>query len=112
MAELLCWITLDCTNVPIEVTTMCILTGFIESLTFCKNPLDYLFSMIFSFQLLPWHRQLEDAGSSNLGQLLSRYITASTQQQLGSVDMNPSPGLSTHSPGSSGTKTYTFTKIL
>ncbi|XP_047441292.1 E3 ubiquitin-protein ligase TRIM33 isoform X2 [Mugil cephalus] len=46
--------------------------------------------------------QLEDAGSSNLGHLLSRYITASTQQQLGSVDMNPSPGLSTHSPGSSG----------
>uniref|UniRef100_A0A3Q0SAL3 E3 ubiquitin-protein ligase TRIM33 n=1 Tax=Amphilophus citrinellus TaxID=61819 RepID=A0A3Q0SAL3_AMPCI len=47
--------------------------------------------------------QLEDAGSSNLGNLLSRYITASTQLQLGSVDMNPSPGLSTHSPGSSGT---------
>uniref|UniRef100_A0A3Q1BQN8 E3 ubiquitin-protein ligase TRIM33 n=1 Tax=Amphiprion ocellaris TaxID=80972 RepID=A0A3Q1BQN8_AMPOC len=45
--------------------------------------------------------QLEDAGSSNLGHLLSRYITASTQHQLGSVDMNPSPGLSTHSPGSS-----------
>ncbi|XP_074498867.1 E3 ubiquitin-protein ligase TRIM33 isoform X2 [Sebastes fasciatus] len=46
--------------------------------------------------------QLEDAGSSNLGHLLSRYITASTQQHLGSLDMNPSPGLSTHSPGSSG----------
>ncbi|XP_041801514.1 E3 ubiquitin-protein ligase TRIM33 isoform X3 [Chelmon rostratus] len=46
--------------------------------------------------------QLEDAGSSNLGHLLSRYITASTQHQLGSVDMNPSPGLSTHSSGSSG----------
>uniref|UniRef100_UPI0037E8A00E E3 ubiquitin-protein ligase TRIM33 isoform X2 n=1 Tax=Semicossyphus pulcher TaxID=241346 RepID=UPI0037E8A00E len=46
--------------------------------------------------------QLEDAGSSSLGHLLSRYITASTQQQLGSVDMNPSPGLSTHSSGSSG----------
>ncbi|XP_070824342.1 E3 ubiquitin-protein ligase TRIM33 isoform X2 [Chaetodon trifascialis] len=46
--------------------------------------------------------QLEDAGSSNLGHLLSRYITASTQNQLGSVDMNPSPGLSTHSSGSSG----------
>ncbi|XP_062282800.1 E3 ubiquitin-protein ligase TRIM33 isoform X1 [Scomber scombrus] len=46
--------------------------------------------------------QLEDAGSSNLGHLLTRYITASTQNQLGSVDMNPSPGLSTHSPGSSG----------
>uniref|UniRef100_A0AAQ6IB08 E3 ubiquitin-protein ligase TRIM33 n=1 Tax=Anabas testudineus TaxID=64144 RepID=A0AAQ6IB08_ANATE len=52
--------------------------------------------------------QLEDAGSSNLGHLLSRYITASTQHQLGSVDMNPSPGLSTHSPGSSGT--YIFRK--
>nr|XP_057941769.1 E3 ubiquitin-protein ligase TRIM33 isoform X2 [Doryrhamphus excisus] len=46
--------------------------------------------------------QLEDAGSSNLGHLLSRYITASTQQHSGSLDMNPSPGLSTHSPGSSG----------
>ncbi|XP_044066947.1 E3 ubiquitin-protein ligase TRIM33 isoform X2 [Siniperca chuatsi] len=46
--------------------------------------------------------QLEDAGSSNLGHLLSRYITASTQHQLGSVDINPSPGLSTHSSGSSG----------
>ncbi|XP_036960014.1 E3 ubiquitin-protein ligase TRIM33 isoform X2 [Acanthopagrus latus] len=46
--------------------------------------------------------QLEDAGSSNLGHLLSRYITASTQHQLGSVEMNPSPGLSTHSSGSSG----------
>nr|XP_020468285.1 E3 ubiquitin-protein ligase TRIM33 isoform X3 [Monopterus albus] len=46
--------------------------------------------------------QLEDAGSSNLGHLLSRYITASQQHQLGSVDMNPSPALSTHSPGSSG----------
>ncbi|KAM3617217.1 uncharacterized protein V6R79_003459 [Siganus canaliculatus] len=46
--------------------------------------------------------QLEDAGSSNLGHLLTRYITASTQHQLGSVDMNPSPGLSTHSSGSSG----------
>ncbi|XP_071369803.1 E3 ubiquitin-protein ligase TRIM33 isoform X1 [Centroberyx affinis] len=46
--------------------------------------------------------QLEDAGSSNLGHLLTRYITASTHPQLGSVDMNPSPGPSTHSPGSSG----------
>ncbi|XP_051915678.1 E3 ubiquitin-protein ligase TRIM33 isoform X2 [Hippocampus zosterae] len=46
--------------------------------------------------------QLEDAGSSTLGHLLTRYITASTQQQSGSVDMNPSPGLSIHSPGSSG----------
>uniref|UniRef100_A0A668AB67 E3 ubiquitin-protein ligase TRIM33 n=1 Tax=Myripristis murdjan TaxID=586833 RepID=A0A668AB67_9TELE len=47
--------------------------------------------------------QLEDAGSSNLGHLLTRYITASTHPQLGPVDMNPSPGPSTHSPGSSGT---------
>ncbi|XP_077434356.1 E3 ubiquitin-protein ligase TRIM33 isoform X2 [Vanacampus margaritifer] len=46
--------------------------------------------------------QLEDAGSSSLGHLLTRYIAASTQQQSGSVDMNPSPGLSIHSPGSSG----------
>ncbi|KAF7644300.1 hypothetical protein LDENG_00224390 [Lucifuga dentata] len=46
--------------------------------------------------------QLEDAGSSNLGHLLSRYISASTQHQLGPGDMNSSPGLSTHSPGSSG----------
>lgn len=44
--------------------------------------------------------QLEDAGSSNLGHILSRYISASTQQA--SLDMLPSPGLSTHSPGSSG----------
>ncbi|KAM3871622.1 E3 ubiquitin-protein ligase TRIM33 [Diretmus argenteus] len=46
--------------------------------------------------------QLEDAGSSNLGHLLTRYITASTHPQLGPVDMNPSPGPSNHSPGSSG----------
>ncbi|XP_077465490.1 E3 ubiquitin-protein ligase TRIM33 isoform X2 [Stigmatopora argus] len=46
--------------------------------------------------------QLEDAGSSNLGSLLTRYIAASTQQHTGSRDMNPSPGLSIHSPGSSG----------
>uniref|UniRef100_A0A3P8V0V2 E3 ubiquitin-protein ligase TRIM33 n=1 Tax=Cynoglossus semilaevis TaxID=244447 RepID=A0A3P8V0V2_CYNSE len=46
--------------------------------------------------------QLEDVGSSNLGNLLTRYISASTQHQQGVVDMNPSPALSTHSPGSSG----------
>ncbi|XP_028308227.1 E3 ubiquitin-protein ligase TRIM33 isoform X3 [Gouania willdenowi] len=45
--------------------------------------------------------QLEDAGSTSLGHLLSRYITASTQQHLG-LEINPSPGISTHSPGSSG----------
>ncbi|XP_072305738.1 E3 ubiquitin-protein ligase TRIM33 isoform X2 [Eucyclogobius newberryi] len=44
--------------------------------------------------------QLEDAGSSSLGHLLSRYIQISTHQ--GQLDMNTSPGLSTHSPGSSG----------
>uniref|UniRef100_A0A6Q2ZD54 RING-type E3 ubiquitin transferase n=1 Tax=Esox lucius TaxID=8010 RepID=A0A6Q2ZD54_ESOLU len=47
--------------------------------------------------------QLEDAGSSSLDILLSRYISASAYPQLGaSMDMNPSPGPSTHSPGSSG----------
>ncbi|KAM4611067.1 E3 ubiquitin-protein ligase TRIM33 isoform 2-T2 [Polymixia lowei] len=46
--------------------------------------------------------QLEDAGSSNLGHLLTRYITASTHPQLNPMDMNPSPGPSNHSPGSSG----------
>ncbi|XP_074537469.1 E3 ubiquitin-protein ligase TRIM33 isoform X2 [Halichoeres trimaculatus] len=46
--------------------------------------------------------QLEDAGSSSLGHLLTRYISASTQHQLGSMEMNPSPGLSSHSSGSSG----------
>uniref|UniRef100_A0A4W5LXX9 RING-type E3 ubiquitin transferase n=1 Tax=Hucho hucho TaxID=62062 RepID=A0A4W5LXX9_9TELE len=49
--------------------------------------------------------QLEDAGSSSLDALLSRWISASTYPQLGlwpPVDMNPSPGISTHSPGSSG----------
>uniref|UniRef100_A0A1A8GNS5 Tripartite motif-containing 33 n=2 Tax=Nothobranchius korthausae TaxID=1143690 RepID=A0A1A8GNS5_9TELE len=45
--------------------------------------------------------QLEDAGSTSLGNLLSRYISASTHQ-LVSLDMNPSPVLSTLSPGSSG----------
>ncbi|XP_035761434.1 E3 ubiquitin-protein ligase TRIM33 [Neolamprologus brichardi] len=45
--------------------------------------------------------QLEDAGTNYLGDLMYRGITAS-KLQLGSVDMNPSPGLSTHSPGSSG----------
>ncbi|KAK5894255.1 hypothetical protein CesoFtcFv8_010967 [Champsocephalus esox] len=45
--------------------------------------------------------QLEDAGSSSLGHLLNRYISISTQH-LSALDMNPSPGLSTHSPGSSG----------
>ncbi|KAK7884849.1 hypothetical protein WMY93_027972 [Mugilogobius chulae] len=44
--------------------------------------------------------QLEDAGSSSLGHLLTRYIQISSHQ--GSLDLNTSPGLSTHSPGSSG----------
>ncbi|KAL4648343.1 E3 ubiquitin-protein ligase TRIM33 [Arapaima gigas] len=47
--------------------------------------------------------QLEDAGSSTLDNLLSRYISASTHPPLGpATNMNPSPGPSTHSPGSSG----------
>uniref|UniRef100_A0A8C9SZG4 RING-type E3 ubiquitin transferase n=1 Tax=Scleropages formosus TaxID=113540 RepID=A0A8C9SZG4_SCLFO len=47
--------------------------------------------------------QLEDAGSSTLDNLLSRYISASTHPPLGpAANMNPSPGPSTHSPGSSG----------
>ncbi|KAJ3586211.1 hypothetical protein NHX12_012611 [Muraenolepis orangiensis] len=50
--------------------------------------------------------QLEDAGSSSLGQLLTRYITASTHGlphlSLLPAEINLSPGHSTHSPGSSG----------
>ncbi|XP_077079736.1 E3 ubiquitin-protein ligase TRIM33 isoform X2 [Siphateles boraxobius] len=44
--------------------------------------------------------QLEDAGSSTLDNLLSRYISASSYPIIGPT--NPSPGPSTHSPGSSG----------
>lgn len=59
------------------------------------------------------HHQLEDAGTSNFGNLLSRYITASTQQPLVPLDINSSPGLSTQS-GSSGKHTFweTFTSTL
>uniref|UniRef100_A0A8B9HYC3 E3 ubiquitin-protein ligase TRIM33 n=1 Tax=Astyanax mexicanus TaxID=7994 RepID=A0A8B9HYC3_ASTMX len=48
--------------------------------------------------------QLEDAGSSTLDNLLTRYISASTQQpNLAPVNnLNASPAPSTHSPGSSG----------
>ncbi|XP_035237028.1 E3 ubiquitin-protein ligase TRIM33 isoform X1 [Anguilla anguilla] len=47
--------------------------------------------------------QLEDAGSSTLDNLLSRYISASAHPHLNPItSMNPSPGPSTHSPGSSG----------
>ncbi|XP_066500215.1 E3 ubiquitin-protein ligase TRIM33 isoform X2 [Hoplias malabaricus] len=47
--------------------------------------------------------QLEDAGSSMLDNLLSRYINASTQPSLAPTNnLNASPGPSTHSPGSSG----------
>ena len=70
-------------------------------LVFSKNRLTSWVISTHQYALL--NCQLEDAGSSNLGHLLTRYITASTQHQLGSVDMNPSPGLSTLSPGSSGT---------
>ncbi|KTF88308.1 hypothetical protein cypCar_00020020 [Cyprinus carpio] len=45
-------------------------------------------------------RQLEDAGSSTLDHILSRYISASSYPAVGPT--NPSPGPSTHSPGSSG----------
>uniref|UniRef100_A0A4W5LY30 RING-type E3 ubiquitin transferase n=1 Tax=Hucho hucho TaxID=62062 RepID=A0A4W5LY30_9TELE len=58
--------------------------------------------------------QLEDAGSSSLDALLSRWISASTYPQLGlwpPVDMNPSPGISTHSPGSSGTGGLQHTRL-
>uniref|UniRef100_A0A672MIV1 E3 ubiquitin-protein ligase TRIM33 n=1 Tax=Sinocyclocheilus grahami TaxID=75366 RepID=A0A672MIV1_SINGR len=44
--------------------------------------------------------QLEDAGSSTLDNILSRYISASSYLAVGPT--NPSPGPSTHSPGSSG----------
>uniref|UniRef100_A0A8C1HTH3 E3 ubiquitin-protein ligase TRIM33 n=1 Tax=Cyprinus carpio carpio TaxID=630221 RepID=A0A8C1HTH3_CYPCA len=44
--------------------------------------------------------QLEDAGSSTLDHILSRYISASSYPAVGPT--NPSPGPSTHSPGSSG----------
>ncbi|XP_051964805.1 E3 ubiquitin-protein ligase TRIM33-like isoform X2 [Xyrauchen texanus] len=47
--------------------------------------------------------QLEDAGSSMLDNLLSRYISASSYPPVGpNSSLNPSPGSSTHSPGSSG----------
>lgn len=44
--------------------------------------------------------QLEDAGSSTLDNILSRYISANAYPTVGPT--NPSPGPSTHSPGSSG----------
>ncbi|KAB5567220.1 hypothetical protein PHYPO_G00230290 [Pangasianodon hypophthalmus] len=48
--------------------------------------------------------QLEDAGSTMLDNLLSRYISASTQPPAlaSNNNLNSSPGPSTHSPGSSG----------
>ncbi|XP_060788352.1 E3 ubiquitin-protein ligase TRIM33 isoform X2 [Neoarius graeffei] len=48
--------------------------------------------------------QLEDAGSTMLDNLLSRYISASTQPPTlaSNNNLNSSPGPSTHSPGSSG----------
>ncbi|XP_074972087.1 E3 ubiquitin-protein ligase TRIM33 isoform X4 [Phalacrocorax aristotelis] len=46
--------------------------------------------------------QLEDAGSSNLDNLLSRYITGSHLPPQPTSTMNPSPGPSALSPGSSG----------
>ncbi|XP_069489495.1 E3 ubiquitin-protein ligase TRIM33 isoform X5 [Ambystoma mexicanum] len=47
-------------------------------------------------------RQLEDAGSSNLDQLLSRYISMGHQLPQPTSTMNPSPGPSSMSPGSTG----------
>ncbi|ETE67470.1 E3 ubiquitin-protein ligase TRIM33, partial [Ophiophagus hannah] len=46
--------------------------------------------------------QLEDAGSSNLDNLLSRYIAGSHLPPQPISSMNPSPGPSALSPGSSG----------
>ncbi|XP_040508656.1 E3 ubiquitin-protein ligase TRIM33 isoform X3 [Gallus gallus] len=46
--------------------------------------------------------QLEDAGSSSLDNLLSRYITGSHLPPQPTSTMNPSPGPSALSPGSSG----------
>lgn len=71
-------------------------------------------SVLFSCGWTLWRHQLEDAGSSSLDALLSRWISASTYPQLGlwpPVDMNPSPGLSTHSPGSSGTGGLQHTQL-
>uniref|UniRef100_A0A8D0ZLH6 E3 ubiquitin-protein ligase TRIM33 n=1 Tax=Sus scrofa TaxID=9823 RepID=A0A8D0ZLH6_PIG len=47
-------------------------------------------------------RQLEDAGSSSLDNLLSRYISGSHLPPQPTSTMNPSPGPSALSPGSSG----------
>uniref|UniRef100_A0A673Z6A7 Tripartite motif containing 33 n=1 Tax=Salmo trutta TaxID=8032 RepID=A0A673Z6A7_SALTR len=59
--------------------------------------------------------QLEDAGSSSLDALLSRYILASTYPQLGlgpPGNMNLSHGPSTHSPGSSALDLCSNTRAL
>ncbi|XP_069800487.1 E3 ubiquitin-protein ligase TRIM33 isoform X1 [Dendropsophus ebraccatus] len=46
--------------------------------------------------------QLEDAGSSNLDNILSRYISLGHQLPQPTSTMNPSPGPSAMSPGSTG----------
>ncbi|XP_068125800.1 E3 ubiquitin-protein ligase TRIM33 isoform X2 [Hyperolius riggenbachi] len=46
--------------------------------------------------------QLEDAGSSNLDNILSRYISMGHQLSQPTSTMNPSPGPSAMSPGSTG----------
>ncbi|XP_053313529.1 E3 ubiquitin-protein ligase TRIM33 isoform X1 [Spea bombifrons] len=46
--------------------------------------------------------QLEDAGSSNLDNILSRYISVGHQLPQPTSTMNPSPGPSSMSPGSTG----------
>ncbi|KAM5182064.1 E3 ubiquitin-protein ligase TRIM33 isoform 3-T3 [Mantella aurantiaca] len=47
-------------------------------------------------------RQLEDAGSNNLDNILSRYISMGHQLPQPTSTMNPSPGPSAMSPGSTG----------
>lgn len=55
--------------------------------------------------------QLEDAGSSSLDNLLSRYITGSHFPPQPTSTMNPSPGPSALSPGSSGKSDGFFQKF-
>lgn len=46
--------------------------------------------------------QLEDAGSNNLDNILSRYISMGHPLPQPTSTMNPSPGPSAMSPGSTG----------
>lgn len=63
-------------------------------------------------QILVFAFQLEDAGSSNLDNLLSRYITGSHLPPQPTSTMNPSPGPSALSPGSSGKGNGYFYQFL